>query len=672
MTERDPLNVVGQVVDGKYRIERFVGEGGFAVVYRAEHQVWKKPVALKLFSGLSTAPPGMRADLQQSFINEGALLTELSTQSSNIVQARDVGTYTTPDGQWMPYMVLEWLDGMSLDDALEQERSQGAGPWSIEEAFRCLEPLARALQVAHGRGVAHRDIKPANFFVVGGVPRSGSATMKLLDFGVAKMVTDNTQMQAAMARTGANITSFTPQYGAPEQFSRTHGATGAWTDVFAFALVMVELLVGRAAMQGLDVVQLAFESGNPQRRPSPKTLGAPVTDAVESVFLKALAVSPQERFQNVAEFWDALGAAITGGRAVGTTQPLHGALDQQQTVLAPASMPFSTPMSVTTPAAGGGKGAVAVGALIAAAGLAAGAWFVLRPGAVPAPSATAVAVLTPPASASAPPAKATCSSDIAQIPAGQFFMGSTKDDAAANQKPAHNVTLSAFCIDLHEVTTAQYKACSDVGKCLRAGEDVTWPDITDTDKAAYSPLCNVLAPEERGDHPINCVTWQQADVYCKANDKRLPTEAEWEYATRGPDGRTYPWGDEDPTPAHLNACGAECVKWGKGARVKLDALFDTDDGFAATAPVGKFPGGKSRFGPFDVVGNVWEWVGDWYADYDDAARENPTGPSNGEKRVIRGGAWNGGYASWLHPSFRYAQVPTARNAAIGFRCAKPL
>ena len=161
-----------------------------------------------------------------------------------------------------------------------------------------------------------------------------------------------------------------------------------------------------------------------------------------------------------------------------------------------------------------------------------------------------------------------------------------------------------------------------------------------------------------------------ANLYCKAQGKRLPTEAEWEYATRGPDGRVYPWGDEAPTEKHLNACGSECVRWSNERKLPASALYPADDGFATTAPVGQFEAGRSRFGPFDVVGNVWEWVADFYGPYTADEKQGPTGPDSGDKKVIRGGAFNGSYDSWLRPSFRYAQDLNAQSHGIGFRCAK--
>jgi eukaryotic-like serine/threonine-protein kinase len=289
-----------------------------------------------------------------------------------------------------------------------------------------------------------------------------------------------------------------------------------------------------------------------------------------------------------------------------------------------------------------------------------------------APAPAAMTSVTPAAAVapSAPPGP-RCAERMVEIPAGQFFQGSDAKDAQDNEKPAHNVELRAFCMDLYEVTAREYKACSDVGKCKRAYTEVEWPNVTPRERKTYSPLCTV-DDADRADHPINCVTWEMAHGYCKAQGKRLPTEAEWEYATRGPDGRVYPWGDEEPTEKHLNACGQECAAWGRKHQQQLSPLYPADDGFPTTAPVGKFEAGKSRFGPYDVVGNVWEWVADWYGPYTADQKQNPTGPETGERRVIRGGGWNGEYATWLRPSFRYSQIPGYVSHGIGFRCASTL
>ena len=130
----DPLGIAGTVLADKYRIEKVVGEGGFAVVYRAEHLIWKQPVAIKCFRILSSAPEAQRQDLLDGFIQEGKLMTSLSSKTAVIVQARDVGTFTAPNGDWVPYMVLEWLEGKSLDLVLWEERQANFPLRSITEA----------------------------------------------------------------------------------------------------------------------------------------------------------------------------------------------------------------------------------------------------------------------------------------------------------------------------------------------------------------------------------------------------------------------------------------------------------------------------------------------------------------------------------------------------------
>jgi eukaryotic-like serine/threonine-protein kinase len=255
-----------------------------------------------------------------------------------------------------------------------------------------------------------------------------------------------------------------------------------------------------------------------------------------------------------------------------------------------------------------------------------------------------------------------------QIPGGSFFMGS--DDGLAVEKPSHQVAVAPFCIDEFEVTVDKYKACSDAGRCKRAATSNEWARITDKERKAFDPLCNARETSARATHPINCVDWEMADKFCREQGGRLPTEAEWEFAARGPDGRKYPWGDEDPAAGHLNACGKECVAWGLRNGIEERAMYDVDDGFANTAPVGSFPRGASRYGVQDVVGNVWEWVADWYGEYDKSEQKDPKGPASGEERVIRGGGWNGSFASWVRPTFRYKDAAGKRSYGIGFRCAK--
>ena len=232
------------------------------------------------------------------------------------------------------------------------------------------------------------------------------------------------------------------------------------------------------------------------------------------------------------------------------------------------------------------------------------------------------------------------------------------------------------------MTVERYKSCSDKGECKRAGTTNDWDGITAKDRASFDPLCNARDAEGLAKHPINCVDWDQAAAFCKAAAPhgRLPTEAEWEFSARGPDGRKFPWGDDWPSASWLNACDKSCVAWGKKNRVEEKAMYADDDGYATTAPVGSFPKGASRYGVEDVVGNVWEWTADWYAPYAEASganavSSNPRGPDaevDGQGRVIRGGAWNGAYPAWVRPTFRYHDAPAKKSYGVGFRCAADL
>jgi serine/threonine protein kinase len=191
-------------------------------------------------------------------------------------------------------MVLEWLEGESLDAMLMRERARRVRPRSVPEAICLLDPVARALALAHERGITHRDVKPGNIFVLEG-------GCKLLDFGIAQVVHELAHESAA-----GREQSFTPAYGAPEQFAPDHGTTGPWTDVFALALVLVELVSGREPLGVGSVAQMMARSCDPLVRPTPRTMGISMSDAVERVFARALAVRPEDRFPTAGELWSTL------------------------------------------------------------------------------------------------------------------------------------------------------------------------------------------------------------------------------------------------------------------------------------------------------------------------------------------------------------------------------
>ncbi len=707
MAARDVFNLSGFTVAEKYAVERAIGESGYALVYRATHISSKRPVALQVFKVLGEYNSDAREHLLQAFIQEGTRLAELAAATPAIRAARDIGPLTTRDGKWVPYMVFEWLEGHSLSSVLEMERSKGMPPRTLDTTIGLLEPAILALELAHALGLAHHDVKPSNLFVLGDA-RTASAQIKLLDFGTANVVSRALTLPGAFSPTAEDApisitpSYFAPAYAAPEQFSGGEPRSGPWTDVFALALVVMEMITGKVPLEG-DLATVAAG-----KRPTPRGRGAQVSDAVEGVFQRALAIDPRNRFQTAGQFWNALRGALgmppvhpvglasasvpMSMRGMGTgTLPLPGGRTptpppgQSTAPTIPPSAPAAN-MSEPWPVSGSKSppGARSKWPLIATAGGAAvvlalaGGAFALRSsheGSAPVGSATAAAgsVAAAGTPAATPPPPATCPEEMIKIPGGKFFMGSDDKDALEFEKPSHNVTLSPYCMDRYEVTTQDFKACSDNGECKRGSLSNDWKGITDKEHKTYDPLCNLRDPEGRAKHPINCVDWEMADIYCKAHKKRLPSEAEWEFAARGPDGRRYPWGDDPPNGKILNACGKECISWGKRNGVSdLLAMYSDDDGWPNTAPVGSFPKGASRYGVEDVDGNVWEWVTDWYAPYTSEPLFDPPGPPEGEARVIRGGAWNGGYASWVRPTFRFRAPPTQLSHGIGFRCSKSL
>jgi formylglycine-generating enzyme required for sulfatase activity len=215
---------------------------------------------------------------------------------------------------------------------------------------------------------------------------------------------------------------------------------------------------------------------------------------------------------------------------------------------------------------------------------------------------------------------------LVYVPAGEFTMGS---DYSPDEQPIHKVNLPAFWIDQTEVTTNQYAACISAGKCDP-------PSNTDHFNTAYA------------NYPVVDADWKQAKAYCEWAGRRMPTEAEWEKAARGTDGRIYPWGNDAPSNSLL-------------INITLDVHI---------AAVGKIPKGKSPYGAYDMAGNVWEWVNDWYNEtyYQSSPLSNPLGPNSGQYRVVRGGSTN--YSdNDVRSASRDRFDPTYHSTDIGFRCA---
>lgn len=259
--------------------------------------------------------------------------------------------------------------------------------------------------------------------------------------------------------------------------------------------------------------------------------------------------------------------------------------------------------------------------------------------------------------------RATDGMVMVHVPAGDFRMGSTEEEVGEalalcneyyalheaahdecpqwwfeREQPAHTVAVDAFWLDRTEVTQGQYKACVAAGACTPPPEPKDW----------YPAYRREYGDTAFDDYPVDEVTWDQAAAYCQWAGARLPTEDEWEYAARGPEGRLFPWGDElDGT--RLNYCDANC---------SLDYADESfDDGYAHRAPVGSYPSGASWCGALDQAGNVSEWTTGIY------------GPASGNYRVVRGGSLGGTWHTVRAAHASHHVQADLVEWSLGFRCA---
>jgi formylglycine-generating enzyme len=253
-------------------------------------------------------------------------------------------------------------------------------------------------------------------------------------------------------------------------------------------------------------------------------------------------------------------------------------------------------------------------------------------------------------------------SQMIRVPASEFVMGSTSAEiidstllcereplgptcderSFADEALAHRVRLSGFFLDRREVTVADFETCVRVGRCKPP------------------PFERGALRFKRPNFPVTLVTWDDAQAFCAFRRARLPTEAEFERAARGPSGRRFPWG-QLPNARLANH-----------GRLGID-VTDDSDGFSELAPVGSFNAGRTPDGFLDLAGNVAEWVYDRYAtQYPDAEQSDPQGPDATlatSARVVRGGSYESPMA-WLRGAARGAYLPTERRPSLGFRCAR--
>jgi len=681
---------IGQTLHNRYRIVDLVGQGGFGAVYRAWDTVLEQPVALK-----ENTSEG--SDTQRQFEREAKLLAGL--RHPNL--PRVIDHFVLPDqGQ---YLIMDFVEGKSLGTML---RERGA-PFEEGDALQWVRQVSDALTYLHTHTppIIHRDIKPDNIIL------TSDGRAMLVDFGISKIFDESKG-----TTTGAR--AVTHGYSPLEQYGR--GKTDPRSDIYSLGATLYTLLTGLVPPDAPDLV-----NGTKTLLP-PHLANQALSKTTSAAIMAAMSPSISQRIDSATGFQQLLPARASSPSYGTVIAPMTvGAhtvrFDASPSALLPEAMPSPVnsgaqrgPVNATdklgVPIWGWLVGVVVLVALAAWAGVTFGgqkegtadatpkvtAAPVVAAADTPQPTATDVAatVMAEPSPAAivttGPTATATVTTvptatatatlqptptaepragdvrtvlrggvEVEQVfvPAGSFMMGST--DEFSDEHPVHEVTVDSFWIDRTEVTTAQYAAfVADTGwetAAERNGDTYTW----------WRPQGTGNNLDGLDKYPVVFITWEDAVAYATWASGRLPTEAEWEYAARGPRNLRYPWGNVFNGEI-LNYCDRNCS-------IQDRADTSIDDGYTFTAPVGTYPDGASWVHALDMAGNVWEWTNDWYDSgyYARSPGSNPPGPDSGSNKTLRGGAWN--YTDrTTRAAYRYHLSPQARYYSVGFRVIEPL
>ncbi|HPS42065.1 MAG TPA: bifunctional serine/threonine-protein kinase/formylglycine-generating enzyme family protein [Anaerolineaceae bacterium] len=689
---------------GKYELHEQLGRGGFGTVYRATDTTLDREVALKILHPQLTTDP----EFLNRFRNEARLVASLD--SPHIVTIYEMGEI-----EGRVFIAMKYLPGGSLYDRLQK-----SGPLPFPEAARIMDEVCLGLASAHKKSLVHRDLKPSNILF----DADGRAVIG--DFGLARAV--HVSSSTTTSSTGG---VGTPAYRAPELWLGKPPVSPA-TDIYSLGCVFSEILTGKVLFNGDTTEEILTKHlitgpDIPENYP----VGTPAN--IRSIIQRMVAKDSSQRFLDATVFIQDIKPylhtvvvpqipspipppPVETRKPIPLTRPPASTIPQP--IPAPKAEPVITPHKSNSIWVGIGFAMIGL-VLFLTLGFVTD-WFGLKepktqipsfdngssviettqaPVYVPqikeaplyVPPVTEEPVIQQPVDqitntpivivvTSTPPQQPSDStSGMELIPGGTFNMGATDDEmqwhldscnyyATCNivdytdMQPQHTIKIDPFYMDIHEVTNAEYRACVEAGFCSQPSQTKIAKFLDDN---YYSNMRNA-------DYPVVGVNWGDAVAYCKWNgNKRLPTEAEWEFAASGGKHWFFPW---LKTPSGLSAnsvfggstplsnyCDVNCV-------MKTWKDEKMNDGWAGPAPVMSFLVGF--FGLFDMSGNVSEWIQDKYAAdfYNRSNFENPVNQS-GDYHMTRGGGWNNGI---YHSSslFRTGQDRNDSTAYIGFRCVK--
>lgn len=679
-------NFVGQILSNRYSVEEFIGRGGMAEVYKVWDRARATFLALKL----------LRDDLAHDvvfvrrFQREARNLEKL--QHPNIVRF-----YGLEQDDLLTFILMDYVEGSNLRAEIYRHRNQGLPP---DQVIKYMQGICSALHYAHHFGIIHCDLKSGNVLI----DEKGRPLVN--DFGIARMTDTATTTLVGVG---------TPAYMAPEQILGRDPSPK--TDIYSLGITLYEMLTGgerpftgeQAKIKGTNSEKVRWEQIY-LPPPSPREWNTELTPEVESVVMKCLVKEPGGRYESALALLNDLKRAMLGmgveampgqieriankklrrRKRLWTCSSIVGSIvlvvigllwslffdeSGRQAMYSliysptPTATATSTPSATATPSITLSLTATASPTFTPTA--TATDTFTPTPSSTftntPTPSSTPSPTLTPTSVLNAGSTRISPIDNAIQayIPEGYFEMGS--ENGYSDEKPRHSVFLAAFWMDQTEVTNDMYaRFVEESGYITLAEEEgFGWATINNQegDKIAGADWLHPSGSSSdllgKGDHPVVQISWQDASAYCHWAGKRLPTEAEWEMAARGGlSGAEYPWGDEVPV------CQTE---------TKNGARFD-DGGQcepAGTVSVGSYQ--ANRYGLFDMVGNVWEWVSDWYDEnyYQVSERDNPKGPDEGRYRVARGGSWDQGI-TYLNVAYRHKFVPDLAWNNIGFRCVSEI